>query len=77
MYTPRLCVCFTFFIILLERGRTRSLSSGSKLTTLILHTRCPSKRPSAQILKVFNQHGTAEKTRNCLGKGTLGTNGLI
>ena len=78
-----LCVCFTSFIIPLELARMQALRSVYTFTKLIVPTRRPSnhltsqsksvliQKPSAQIPKAFNQHGTAEKPSNYLGLNTL------
>ena len=77
------CVRFTSFIIPLELARMQALRSVYTFTKLIVPTRRPSnhqtsqsksvliQKPSAQIPKAFNQHGTAEKPNNYLGLNAL------
>ena len=71
-----LCIIVFCPVLFSSRGwRTQALSPEYKLTKLILWFRCPSYiltswrksahiyKPSGQIYKAFNQHGTTGKTK--------------
>ena len=74
---------FRFIFLEYSPYYLRAFSSEYKLTKLILWDGCSSynrtsqkkstliNKPSAQIPKVFNQHGTAGRTRKYVGINTL------